>query len=562
MQKRNFTLCAQRGFTLVEALVALVVTAFGMLALAGFQASLSVASDNAKQRSEAVRLAQQTIDTLRGFEQIDADAALFDYAADVVSGGPETLSKTSADAYTTANAYQRQWWATRADGVTPSQPGDLQKWLRVSVTWTDRRSQQQEVTLRSVIVRAEPADLGTLATGPGVQKLRTPKNRHADIPYPAKKLAGGKSAFRPPGASVDYVFDNRTGDVLGYCSQSLNEGDSVSLDSSGTVTSGCTVRKSYLLSGYIRFLDNLPSGNEDQVDQAISNPVDTTHALTGSIVFSSPMPAGHPAADCYTERQKVVSTNNASSVSISAIVRSSLGTVTVTTAQNHGIGVGQMVTITNTNDQSFIGQFVVTATTNNTLTYVQAGAAVSSSGGTASLIQQLTIAESAPTPSGYNRELSRFVSYACFVETWDHDGDEQTSTQNPTRRVWWGQFAITPVGSWTLGTGNGNRKVCRFSGDYVIDDKISNTEHPLYYRGVSGALDAQDYLVIRGNDTCPNDSKVAPLTGDYINTHTLLHQTAAGSAAAGAPSSTNAQWATTPEPNSAPSAVTDTLPMF
>jgi hypothetical protein len=104
--------------------------------------------------------------------------------------------------------------------------------------------------------------------------------------------------------------------------------------------------------------------------------------------------------------------------------------------------------------------------------------------------------------------------------------------------------------------------VCRFTGDYVIDNAMSNTEHPLHYRGVTGALDNQNYLVIDGNQTCPTDSKIDPINSDYVNTHTLLHQAAAASAASGVLSNSSTQWATTPEPAAPSSAASGVLPMF
>jgi hypothetical protein len=338
-------------------------------------------------------------------------------------------------------------------------------------------------------------------------------------------------------------------------------------------TAGCVEQKAYLLSGYIRFLDSVPNtgGNETTYDRAISNPVDATKELTAGVTFASFTPGGVPAAACYAQRQKVVSTNNAATSTIATAVRLA-DIVTVTTSSNHGLAVGQVVSINDTANPSFVGQFTVTAIVDNrNFTYAQSGAAATSTGGTASLIQQLTIAESDASPSGYASVQSRFVAYTCVVVPWDHDGDETATppVSPPSRRRWWGQLYITPqltsgdASVWTLSSsGNGSRKVCRFSGDYVIDDKISNSEHPWWYRGVEGALDNQNYLIIPSNDSCPTNGKTNPLASNYINVNTVRHQTASGTAAGGNPSSSNTQWGTTAENGSAPADVSDVLPMF
>ncbi len=130
----------QAGFTLLEALVAFLVMAFGMLAIAGFQTTMSRNSDVAKQRSEAVRLGQQKIESLRTFQQVTSDGAgtIVNFEDDVVAGGPEIINPSSADAYATNTTYTRQWWITKNDGVTVAGTGDLEKWLLVQVSWTDR----------------------------------------------------------------------------------------------------------------------------------------------------------------------------------------------------------------------------------------------------------------------------------------------------------------------------------------------------------------------------------------------------------------------------------------
>jgi Tfp pilus assembly protein PilV len=114
----------QDGFTLLEALIALLVTSFGMLAIAAFQGTLPGSSDLAKQRSEAVRLAQLKIEQLRAYEQVASDGAgnKFDYTSDVVSGS-DTIGPSNG-AYTTNTTYTRVWTVDNAGS-------DLQKWVRV-----------------------------------------------------------------------------------------------------------------------------------------------------------------------------------------------------------------------------------------------------------------------------------------------------------------------------------------------------------------------------------------------------------------------------------------------
>ena len=97
----------QGGFTLVEAMVALLVTAFGMLAIAGFQMTLSRSADLAKQRSEAVRLAEEKIEELRAFTSVDTVSGATDYTSDVVSSTtPEVITAGSTQFGAAPNTHQ------------------------------------------------------------------------------------------------------------------------------------------------------------------------------------------------------------------------------------------------------------------------------------------------------------------------------------------------------------------------------------------------------------------------------------------------------------------------
>jgi len=134
-------------------------------------------------------------------------------------------------------------------------------------------------------------------------------------------------------------------------------------------------------------------------------------------------------------------------------------------------------------------------------------------------VQEVTIPLSESAPQGYNAVVSTFVAYACVVTPVDHDSNPST----PNR--WWGKFQIAPVGGWLLGTTNQEYKLCRYTGDYVGDGQVSNNEHPLYYRGVTGVLDNQNYVVIEGHRSCPTDSAVNTSAGKYTNVNTARHQT-------------------------------------
>jgi type IV pilus modification protein PilV len=543
----------QAGFTLVEALVAFLVMAFGMLAVAGFQTTLSRNSDVAKQRNEAVRLGQQKIESLRSFQQVVSDGVgtIVNFEDDIVAGA-DTVSPSSADAYETNASYSRQWWVTKNDGVTAAATGDLEKWLRVEVSWVDRAGETQSVTLRSVISRSDPVDLGTLFTGPNGTKPRTPKNRNINIPYPAVALGGGKmSAFQPPGSSNSYVFDNPTGEVLGYCTFALAAGTTVSFED-GNVTSGCFVERAYIVSGYVQFLNSVPTGGtEGGRDNAISNSTTATKELSVDIAF-----VGNPGSvrECSAQRQKVVSVGAVTPRTIANASRSGT-TVTVQTSGNHGFDTGQVVSINGTTG-GLDGSFTITKISNTSFSYTS-GVGTSSNAGTASLVQELTLAESVTAPSGYNEVKSKFVAYICIVRPYD-DGDTTTADK------WSGQVHLTPqptdAVAWSFAA-TGAYKVCRFTGDYTSDNLMANSEHPLYYRAVTGALDNQNFVIVPSAESCPTDDETAPISDDYINVNALLHQnTAVGDAPYGGVPSQGAQWGGS---TSGEAADTSTpLPMF
>jgi len=219
------------GFTLIEALVALLVLAFGMLAVAGFQMQLSRGSDIAKQRTQATRLAQEKIEELRSFEQLTARVGKFSFA-DLATG-------TDAQQTVGNMAYTRSW---SVSGTAT----DPYRVASVTVAWTDRANEAQTVNLASVISRSDPADVGGLTVPPienGI--LRRPFRRSINIPVPAIQLGGrnaGKSTLQwQPGGWL--VFSDAVGDVISKCT---NQPDDDTI-----IEDVCTTITGYLLTGFV-----------------------------------------------------------------------------------------------------------------------------------------------------------------------------------------------------------------------------------------------------------------------------------------------------------------------
>jgi hypothetical protein len=93
-------------------------------------------------------------------------------------------------------------------------------------------------------------------------------------------------------------------------------------------------------------------------------------------------------------------------------------------------------------------------------------------------------------PSSRNDTGDRFVAYRCLV-TPRADGR------------WSGRSTIVPAG-WTIGIGSANRCARRCAADRDGSGAIdANIGHPADYAGVAGALQGQNFIVVRGDQNCP-----------------------------------------------------------
>ncbi|HSV69764.1 MAG TPA: prepilin-type N-terminal cleavage/methylation domain-containing protein [Methylibium sp.] len=243
---------SQRGFTIIEALIALLVMAFGMLSLAGMQVMLSRNGDFAKQRAEALRLAQDRLERLRAFDGVGSgtiDWNNLPVAAETFNGNTNaTFTVTGALAGATT------------DAMRP---------LTITVAWTDRTGTAQTLVLPSVISKTNPETIGLVANPlPLNQPLRRPKNRNINIPIPAIDLGNGESAtqFSPTFA---IVYSNTTGGVVRLCTLP-NITTATADDINDAIdANACTSVTGYIVAGYIR-----------RSDSSITWPTGIAHGIT------------------------------------------------------------------------------------------------------------------------------------------------------------------------------------------------------------------------------------------------------------------------------------------
>lgn len=431
---------AQRGVTLIEALVALVVMSFGMVALVGLLSNLRYSGDVAKQRSEAMHMAQAEIEKLRAYSILKkpagAASAIKDYETDLLAEVPsrDIRGENSNTTFTLTRIVRPLVrGATLAAGDVEPQTVRAQA-VSVTVDWRDRSDAPQSLTLNTIISRADP--VFTLAVGvtPGSDGVRLPNSRNPVIPPTAQDLGNGRSAFRPPyGGMAVWVFNNLTGVITGKCE--LAEGTTLTasaVDSCKNNTVG------YLVSGSIRF-SNADAPNPSRPEAtALPSPLNAYLNLTPS-------------------QFKVRDSNGAYSLA---------------------------------------------------------------PGGDYSESPNHICFSDAPEP-GLTTRTS--VNYYCIVFP---------NTQTP--RNWWGQLLLTGL---DIGTSATTHKVCRYSADYNGNgytyvrstdpnelDKIDNEEHPAAYQRVTYSLARQNFLVVRGDVSCPTAPAPDPANGIFLDYSTVQIQ--------------------------------------
>jgi Tfp pilus assembly protein PilV len=227
-----------RGLALIEALVALTVTSIGLVSVLGVQVVLRQNADLAKQRSEAVRLAQEDIEKWRSFATVasPAPAGSVSYA-ELATGAnaPETGSNTS---FTVSR-------------VVTETAAPAYKTLAVTATWRDRNNVDQAVQLNTTIAGVAPELAATVVVPADGSPVARAGGRAFGIPREAKRLSVTESGFIPPQGSPRgsvWKINNTTG-IITFCQTTAVRIETLSLDN----ISNCLPGRAQLLSGYVRF---------------------------------------------------------------------------------------------------------------------------------------------------------------------------------------------------------------------------------------------------------------------------------------------------------------------
>ena len=229
----------QHGTTLLEALVAFLVLSLGMLSVVRVQTQLRLHADVARQRSEAVRIGQQDLETLRAFAVVGASGALPSFAQ-ITSAARDIDNGTR---------YQLE----RLIGPLV---GSNAKSAVVSVGWTDRSGTPQQVALSSVISATDPAFSGALALAPSARSAKNAYGRALGVPLTAKDLGDGRSAERPAIGAPVWVFDNLSGAVVASCTPA--DATLATRDLTLANLGPCAALAGQSLSGVVRFASTSP----------------------------------------------------------------------------------------------------------------------------------------------------------------------------------------------------------------------------------------------------------------------------------------------------------------
>lgn len=213
----------QQGASLVEGLVALLVLSLSLVATVRLQTWLRQHSDLARERSEAVQLAQQALETQRGFPDLTA----FDRDP-----------PRDASASTNAATFRLRHDTALDEGL---------KTARVTVHWQPRSGDEQQLQLASSTARLAPAYSALLDVPPQDRVLGNQRVSGTG----ARTFPDGRSVVKPTAESrIAWVIDNASGEIQLQCTVAAS---AQARDLRLEELPGCEPFTARLVRGFIRF---------------------------------------------------------------------------------------------------------------------------------------------------------------------------------------------------------------------------------------------------------------------------------------------------------------------
>lgn len=171
----------QRGFSLVEVFVGLLVLSVGLIALAKLQVDLIRGSSDARTRSIALSLAEEKIEDLRTFASVDPTALSWTttrtpmnwnyIGGPVISATADTSCSTSctggrlapqttySSALEVAGVRFKRTWEVTSRAYGAGATASTAKDVRVTISWLNELGVEQSVNLLSSIVNIPPGNV-------------------------------------------------------------------------------------------------------------------------------------------------------------------------------------------------------------------------------------------------------------------------------------------------------------------------------------------------------------------------------------------------------------------
>ena len=287
----------RRGVALLEALVALLIMSLGMVAMVGIQSTIRRGSDVAKQRGEALRLAQTELETLRAYSVLapdaNAPAGTRDFAS-IQTALPQTdLGTPDSNASYTLTRTVSNWGGTPGNPLLQALP-NLQA-VQIDVNWLERSAANQNIRLNSFIAGASPALAASLRIPGHPGGTRNPRDRHASIPLSAKDLGNKTSGFVPsPNQTVAWVFNNLTGVITGKCLVPMG---TINAELTQADLQTCTTVHGLLLSGFVWF--STAAAPDPNRPEGTARPIEFKMATI--MVGPEDAPVQTPSYECYSD---------------------------------------------------------------------------------------------------------------------------------------------------------------------------------------------------------------------------------------------------------------------